>query len=119
MKVNSDSGGKPNSVPFRSKGEQQVILKDTSDAKTLRVYFAVSAQAAQVKPSHLSGRNGTMCSGVLKQQEKCFPRKLRPELISFIRYICETVRYDLMEGDFLNQIRGLRPNLFNITRYPN
>jgi len=42
-----------------------------------------------------------------------------PELISFIRYICETVRYDLMEGDFLNQIRGLRPNLFNITRYPN
>jgi hypothetical protein len=95
MKVNSDSGGKPNSVPFRSKGEQQVILKDTSDAKTLRVYFAVSAQAAQVKPSHLSGRNGTMCSGVLKQQEKCFPRKrARANLVYQIHLRDRALRLD-------------------------
>ena len=33
--------------------------------------------------------------------------------MSFIKYIGASVRYDLIEGDFVRQIRILKPDLFD------
>ena len=36
-----------------------------------------------------------------------------PEVMAFIRFIGELVRYDLFESDFVHQICELRPQLFS------
>ena len=98
---------------------EAVILKDTSDAK-INYVFTSPYQRKQLRSSLLICPDVTTpCALVFSSNKKNAFRENEPELMSFIRYICKTVRYDLMEDDFLNQIRGLRPNLFNITRYPN
>jgi len=94
-------------------------LKDTSAPKAKYV-FTSPYQRRQLKSSLLICPDVTApCALVLSSNKKNAFRENESEFMSFVRYMCETVRFDLMEGDFLNQIRDLRPNLFNIPKDPN
>jgi hypothetical protein len=91
---------------------EAVILKDTYAAKAKYV-FTSPYQRRQLRSSLLICPDVTTpCVIVLSSNRKNAFRENESEVMSFIRYICETVRYDLTEGDFLHQIRGIRPNLF-------
>jgi hypothetical protein len=48
---------------------------------------------------------------VSSNEKNAFP-ETDPEVMSFIKYIGTSVRYDLIEGNFLGQIRNLKPELF-------
>jgi hypothetical protein len=101
---------------LRQPTSEPVILRDTSDAR-INYAFTSSHQRKQLRSSLLICPDVTSpCALVLSSNKKNAFRENETELMSFIRYICETVRYDLVEGDFLNQIRGLRPNLFSPTK---
>jgi len=89
------------------------FLKDTHDTKANYV-FTSTEQRKQISSSvPICLDVTTPCALVVSSNEKnAFP-ETDPEVMSFIRYIGESVRYDLIEGSFLRQIRTLKPNLFD------
>jgi hypothetical protein len=89
------------------------VLRDTHDAKAYYV-FTSDQQRKQLKSSVLLCLDVTTpCALVASSNEKnAFP-ETDPEVMSFIKYIGALVRYDLFEGDFVRQIRGLKPELFD------
>lgn len=95
---------RPTSVPR--------VLSDTHDAKT-KYIFTSNEQRKQLRSSVLICLDiTTPCALVISSNEKnAFP-ETDPEVMSFVRYVGEAVRYDLIEDDFLHQIRLLKPDLF-------
>lgn len=89
------------------------VLKDTADAKANYV-FTSNEQRKQVRSSVLICLDVTTpCALVVSSNEKnAFP-ETDPEVMSFIKYIGASVRYDLIEGDFVREIRILKPDLFD------
>ncbi len=86
------------------------ILKDTSKGEYA---FASNYQREQIRSTVLMCPDvGSPCALVLTSNKKNAFREKDEDVILFIKYIAETVYYDLIDGDFLNQIRVLRPNLF-------
>jgi hypothetical protein len=91
---------------------QPRIIKDTTDSTTNYVYTS-SHQRNQIKATILLCPDVRMpCALVITSNEKNAFSDTDSDVMSFIRYVCETVRYDLMEGDFIGQIRRYRPTLF-------
>jgi hypothetical protein len=88
------------------------VLRDTHDAKVNYV-FTTNSQRKQLGSTVLLCLDvRTPCALVVTSNEKnAFP-ETDPEIMSFIKYIGESVRYDLIEDDFVRRIRDLRPNLF-------
>jgi hypothetical protein len=93
------------------------VLKDTHDAKANYV-FTSTDQSKQLGSTVLICLDvKTPCALVVTSNEKnAFP-ETDPEVMSFIKYIGESVRYDLIEDDFVRRIRDLRPNLFEAVRH--
>jgi len=89
------------------------VLKDTRDTKTKYV-FTSDNQRKQLRSSILICLDvARPCALVVSSNEAdAFP-ETDPEVISFIKYIGESVRYDLIEGDFLRRIREFKPSLFS------
>jgi hypothetical protein len=98
---------------LRSPSSQPRVLEDTNDSKTKYV-FASESQRKQLQSSVL------ICSDVSKpcalvvssNKTKAFT-ETNPEVMSFIKYIGELVRYDLIEDDFVSRIREFKPRLFS------
>ena len=92
------------------------VLKDTHDAKAKYVFTSID-QGKQLGSTVLICLDVTTpCALVVTSNEKnAFP-ETDPEVMSFIKYIGESVRYDLIEDGFLRRIRDLRPNLFEAVR---
>ncbi len=89
---------------------QLQILKDTSKGGYA---FASNYQRDQIRSTVLMCPDvGAPCALVLTSNKKNAFREKDEDVILFIKYIAETVYYDLIDGDFLNQIPVLRPNLF-------
>jgi hypothetical protein len=88
------------------------VLKDTHDPKAKYV-FTSNDQSKQLGSTVLICLDVTTpCALVVTSNEKnAFP-ETDPEVMSFIKYIGESVRYDLIEEDFVRRIRNLRPGLF-------
>jgi hypothetical protein len=87
------------------------ILKDT--AKT-QYTFTSNQQRGQLRSTLLLCPDVTApCALVVTSNKKNAFREKDTDVILFIRFIAETVYYDLIENDFLNRIRALRPKLFN------
>jgi hypothetical protein len=91
----------------------QRVLKDTHDTKAKYV-FTSDNQRKQLGSSVLICLDvARPCALVVSSNEtNAFP-ETDPEVMSFIRYIGESVRYDLIEGDFLCRIRDFKPTLFS------
>ena len=89
------------------------VLKNTHDMKADYV-FTSDEQRQQVRSSVLLCFDVTTpCALVVSSDESdAFPG-IDPEVMTFIKYIGESVRYDLIERDFVRQIRSLRPELFS------
>jgi hypothetical protein len=58
------------------------------------------------------------CVLVLTSDKKKAFDKKNKEVILFVKYIAETVYYDLRQRDFVNRIRKLKPELFAIPQKP-
>jgi len=56
------------------------------------------------------------CVLVLTSDKKNAFDKKNKEVILFVKYIAETVYYDLRQRDFVNRIRKLRPELFTLPK---
>jgi hypothetical protein len=91
------------------------VLKDTHDAKANYV-FTSNDQRKQLGSTILICFDVTTpCALVVTSNERnAFP-EADPEVMSFIKYIGDSVRYDLIEGNFVHRIRSLRPALFATT----
>lgn len=88
------------------------ILKDTTKTDYA---FTSNHQHEQLKSTILMCPDVTApCALVITSNKKNAFRDKDTDVILFIRYIAETAYYDLIEGDFLNHIRSLRPNLFKV-----
>jgi hypothetical protein len=89
------------------------VLKDTHDTKAKYV-FTSDNQRKQLRSCVLICLDvARPCALVVSSNEtNAFP-ETDPEVMSFIRYIGESVRYDLIEGDFLRRIRDFKPSLFS------
>jgi hypothetical protein len=88
------------------------VLKDTHDPKANYV-FTSNDQRKQLGSTVLICLDVTTpCALVVTSNQKnAFP-ETDPEVMSFIKYIGESVRYDLIEEDFVRRIRDLKPSLF-------
>jgi hypothetical protein len=92
---------------------QPRILKDTTDAKANYV-FTSDEQRKQLKSSILVCLDvSTPCALVLSSNKKNAFSESESEVTSFIKYVGETVRFDLIEEGFIHQIRRLKPHLFS------
>lgn len=88
------------------------ILKDTTKVNYV---FTSNEQRAQLKSSILLCLDvATPCALVITSNSKSAFSEGESDVISFIKYIGETVRYDLIDQDFLHRIRMLRPALFAV-----
>jgi len=98
---------------LRKPTSQPRVLKDTTDAKANYV-FTSNEQRKQLKSSILVCLDvSTPCALVLSSNKKNAFSESESEVTSFIRYVGETVRFDLIEGGFIHQIRRLKPHLFS------
>lgn len=89
------------------------VLRDTNDT-TSKYVFTSEEQRQQVKSSVLLCFDvATPCALVVSSNESNAFQGTDPEVMSFIKYIGESVRYDLIERDLIRQIRRLRPDLFS------
>lgn len=89
------------------------VLKDTHDTKANYV-FTSDNQRKQLRSSVLICLDvARPCALVVSSNEiNAFP-ETNPQIMSFIRYVGESVRYDLIEGDFVSRIRDFKPSLFS------
>jgi hypothetical protein len=88
------------------------VLKDTSDTESNYV-FTSDEQRLQVRSSVLLCFDVAAPSAlVVSSNENNAFAGIDPELMPFIKYIGESVRFDLIERDLIHQIRRLRPDLF-------
>jgi hypothetical protein len=92
------------------------VLKDTHDAKA-KYLFMSTERRKQIKFSVLICLDVTTpCALVVSSNQKnAFP-ETDPEVMSFIKHIGASVRCDLFEGDFVRQIRRLKPHFFDEAR---
>jgi hypothetical protein len=90
------------------------VIKDTRLAKA-KYNFTSSQQREQVVSSILICLDLTApCALVVSSNKKnAFPEG-DSEIWQFVRYVGELVRYDLIEGNLVRQIRKLRPKLFEV-----
>jgi hypothetical protein len=88
------------------------ILGNTHDKKA-KYAFTSAQQRKQIKSSVLICLDVTTpCALVVSSNEKnAFP-ETDPEVMSFIKYIGASACFDLFDGDFVRQIRQLKPDLF-------
>jgi hypothetical protein len=92
------------------------VVGDTLAGKA-EYAFTSAVQRKQLRSSVLLCLEvATPCALVITSNEKNAFSETDPELMSFIRYIGASVRYDLFEGDFVRQIRNLKPKLFDVAR---
>jgi len=94
------------------------VINDTHDAKVNYV-FTSDNQRKQIRSSVLICLDlaRPFALVVSSNEANAFP-ETHPEVLSdpvmsFIRYIGESVRYDLIEGDFVRRIRDFKPSLFS------
>ncbi len=93
---------------------QALVLKNTLDEKANYV-FTSSQQRKQIKSSVLICLDlNTPCALVVSSNKTNAFSESESEVMLFIRYIGELVRYDLIEEDFIRQIRGFKPSLFEV-----
>ncbi len=92
------------------------IVKDTSDEKANYV-FTSNQQRNQLRSTVLLCPDVAMpCALVVTSNEKSAFSDTDLDVMSFLRYIGESVRFDLMEGNFIHEIRTQRPGLFRNDR---
>lgn len=91
--------------------QPQVI--DDTESKAAKYAFASKAQRKQLKSSVLLCIDiASPCALVVTSNERrAFP-EADAEVISFIKYIAQMVRFDLFDGNFVGRIRELIPGLF-------
>ena len=88
------------------------IVRDTLDG-TSNYVFTSTQQRQQVQSTILMCPDVSLPFAlVVCSNEKGAFSKKDSEVISFVKYIGEKVRFDLIEGDFIHKIRALRPGLF-------
>jgi hypothetical protein len=93
---------------------QPHILKDTTRTPYA---FTSNFQREQLRSTILMCPDvKSPCALVVTSNQKGAFRENDTEVVSFIRYVAETVYFDLIENDFLSRIRNLRPNLFQYDR---
>lgn len=93
---------------------QPRILRDTHDPKAKYV-FTTKEQRKQLKSSILICMDVTRpCALVVSSNAKNAFDDSDSEVISFIKFVGESVRYDLLEGEFIAHIRELKPTLFQL-----
>jgi hypothetical protein len=93
-----------------SPNSQVRILKDTTKADYA---FTSNSQRKQLKSTILMCPDvHAPCALVLSSNEKDAFRENDTDVILFFKYVAETVYCDLVEGNFLNRLRTLRPELF-------
>jgi hypothetical protein len=92
---------------------QPRVLNDTHDIKANYI-FTSDNQRKQIRSTVLFCPDvARPCALVVSSNEtNAFP-ETDPEVMSFIRYAGESVRYDLIEGDFVRRIRDYKPSLFS------
>jgi len=91
---------------------QPQVVKDTFDERVNYV-FTSSEQRKQIRSSVLICLDLTApCALVLSSNAKNAFSESESEVMLFIKYIGELVRYDLIDGNFVRQIRQLKPELF-------
>jgi hypothetical protein len=97
---------------------QPRVLRDTYDTKTGYV-FTSKEQRKQLRSSVLVCLDLVRpCALVISSDAKNAFSEADPEVMAFVKFIGELVRYDLFEGGFVYQIRGLQPQLFHAPPAP-
>ena len=88
------------------------VLKDTHEASTQYV-FTTAEQRKQLRSTFLLCLDiTTPCALVVSSNEKnAFP-ETDPQIMSFLRFMGEAIRYDLFERGFIDRIRQMKPKLF-------
>lgn len=88
------------------------IIADTAEQE-LNYAFATTQQREQIKSSLLLCIDLNMPSAlVISSNEKDALAKPDKKLMAFIRFIGEQIKYDLVEGAFLQNIRDQHPEVF-------
>lgn len=91
---------------------QPQVVKDTFDERANYV-FTSSEQRKQIRSSVLICLDlNAPCALVVSSNAKNAFSESESEVMLFIKYISELARYDLIDGDFVRQIRQLKPELF-------
>jgi hypothetical protein len=95
---------------LQSPNSQVRILKDTTKTDYA---FTSNSQREQLKSTILMCPNVEVpLALVLSSNEKDAFRGNDTDVILFFKYVAESVYGDLVEGNFLNRIRNLKPELF-------
>jgi len=95
---------------LQSPNSQVRILKDTTKADYA---FTSNSQRKQLRSTILICPDvEAPCALVLSSNKKNAFRENDMDVILFFKYVAETVYCDLVEGDFLNRVRILKPELF-------
>ncbi len=99
---------------LRTPTSQPRVLKDTHDKKA-KYAFTSTEQRKQLKSSVLLCLDVTTpCALVVSSNEKKAFSETDAEVMSFIKYTGALVFCDLIDDDFIHQIRGLKPHLFDV-----
>jgi hypothetical protein len=98
---------------LQSPTSQPRVLEDTNDSKTKYV-FTSENQRKQLQSSILICLDVSKpCALVVSSNKTRAFTETNREVMSFIKYIGELVRYDLIDDDFVSQIRDFKPSLFS------
>ena len=88
------------------------VLRNTLD-KQAKYVFTSNEQRKQVRSTILISLDfNRPCALVVSSNEKNAFSENESDVLSFIKYIGECARFDLIEGDFIGQIRLFKPDLF-------
>lgn len=89
-----------------------LIIKDT-ESKRANYSFVSPQQRKQLKSTMLWCIDvATPCAIVVTSDAKNAFRDSDPEVIAFVKFVGNLVRFDLLESRFLDRLRNLRPELF-------
>lgn len=89
------------------------IINDTSAVE--KYEFATDVQKSQLRSTLLICLDiESPCVLVITSNETNAFLEQDKKLMSFVRFIAQTVRYDLFDRDFINRIRDLKPQLFDV-----
>ncbi len=90
------------------------VLPDTQD-KNANYIFTSESQRKQLRSTVLLCLDVAQpCALVVCSNEVCAFPETDPEIMSFIKYIGESARYDLIQDDFVARIREYKPSLFSV-----
>jgi hypothetical protein len=100
---------------LQSPTSQPRVLEDTHDSKTNYV-FTSENQRKQLQSTVLICLDVSKpCALVVCSNKTNAFTEADPEVMSFIRYVGELVRFDLIEEDFVSRIREFKPSLFSVS----